>query len=178
MSIDATHSVTNQATARFQQMRSDFQSLQSDLQSGNIANAQADFASLLKDAPPLQNLLKSDADSVQSSALSALSTSLKSGDVTGAQTALASLGQTLGGAHCHHHHHHHHGSSVSPSSATGSGFTPLDLQAIRTDFQTLACDLQSGDLTGAQKAWVQLQKDDPRLSNGANPISPPGTAAA
>ena len=180
MSIDATSSVASTARASYQQIRSDFKSLQSDLQSGNVANAQADFATLLKDAPQLNNELQSGAATTQSSALSALSASLQSGDIGGAQTALASLGQTSGGAQSalnsmgqthRHHHHHHHGAASSSTTAGGD-------QAVQSDFQALSSALQSGNITSAQQALAQLQKDDPRFAAGPNPLAAPATPTA
>jgi len=180
MSIDATSSVASTARASYQQIRSDFKSLQSDLQSGNVANAQADFATLLKDAPQFNNQLQSGAATTQSSALSALSASLQSGDIGGAQTALASLGQTSGGAQSalnsmgqthRHHHHHHHGAASSSTTAGGD-------QAVQSDFQALSSALQSGNITSAQQALAQLQKDDPRFAAGPNPLAAPATPTA
>ena len=190
MSIDTIGSVSDPSRLRFQQIHGDFQSIQNDLQAGNIANAQLDFASLLKDAPALQNQLQSGAaatttaaTSAQPNALNALSTSLQAGDVSGAQTALTTLQQTLGGAQGHHHHHRHHSSSTPPptgSDTTASGLTSPNGQTVRNDFQTLASALQSGDLTGAQQALAQLQKDAPRFGGGAAsapaPSSPPANA--
>jgi hypothetical protein len=191
MSISAISSPTTQVPARFQQIRSDFQSLQNDLQAGNIASAQADFASLLKDAPRLQSELQNgsasavastatDFGSSQASAVKELSTSLQAGDVSGAQSALATLQQTIGGAHRHHHHRHHHGDwtgSGSASDTGANGAVPLDRQQIQSDFKALSDALQSGDLTSAQQALAQLQKDDPRLAGSASATPTTSTAS-
>ena len=174
---------------RSRQIRRDFRALQTDLQSSNLAAAQSDFATLLKDAPQLSSQLQSGpsatgtATTSQSSALSALSTSLQAGDIGGAQTALASLGQSFGGAqtaansmgHVHrHHHHHHHDEDSAPSNSAASGGS----QAIQSDFQALSSALQSGNIASAQQALAQLQKDDPQLASNANPTAPLATAVA
>jgi DNA-binding FadR family transcriptional regulator len=58
---------------------------------------------------------------------------------------------------------------MSICGVSSSGQTnPADLQASfkqqRADFQALATALQSGDVTTAQQAFAQLQKDSPRLA--------------
>jgi len=175
MSIDATSSVTAPSRASYQQIRNDYKALQSDLQSGNLANAQTDFATLLKDAPQLNAQLQSGAAATQPNALSALSTSLQAGDLSGAQTAFASLGQMLSGTqsalgstgqmhHRHHHHHHHENNSASSALGGIAGNATTNQQAIQTDFQALSSALQSGNITSAQQAFAQLQTDDPALA--------------
>jgi len=182
MSIDATSSVTSTSRASYQQIRSDFKTLQNDLQSGSLANAQVDFATLLKDAPQLNNQLQSGATATtQTSDLSALSTSLQSGDLTGAKAALGSLGQDLGFARnslssmgqVHRHHHHHHADSDSATAGNASGD-----QAVQSDFQALSSALQSGNITSAQQALAQLQKDDPQFATLTSPIATPATLVA
>ncbi|HVU33900.1 MAG TPA: hypothetical protein VHE61_10725 [Opitutaceae bacterium] len=158
MSIDSISSTHASGRAHLQQIRQDLNTLQSDLKSGNLAQAQTDFATLLDDAPALKSQLSSAGSptnaSGQTSPLGVLSTALQKGDVSGASTALTSLQQSLRGLH-HHHHHHHDGDE---NAAGGAGSTA-------TDMQSLAGALQSGNLTAAQQAFTQLQADDPRLAN-------------
>lgn len=160
MSIDSLTSTSSNRGAHLQQIRKDLSALQSDLQSGNITQAQTDFATLLDDSPKLKASLSSTSattgSSSAASSASALSTALQSGDVSGATTALTSLQQSLGSAHHHHHHHHSGGGS-------GSG-------AVQTDMQTLSSALQSGNLAAAQQALTQLEQDDPALA--ASPTAP------
>ena len=109
-----------------QAAKKDLAALSSDLQSGNVAAAQQDFAALLQAAPQVKSQLQSGAGTPASSAFGALSTALQSGDLTGAQTAMATLQQTMRG---HHHHHHHGGSSQSPTPAapaTGTAGNTVD----------------------------------------------------
>jgi hypothetical protein len=60
--------------------------------------------------------------------------------------------------------------SISPLSAltSASAPDPADLQGslkqTKADFQAISSALQSGDISGAQQAFAQLQKDNPRLA--------------
>src|SRR4051812_13527971 len=116
MSISTHYS--HQAPIKFgvaaadQQLRKDFQTLSTDLASNDVAAAQKDFASLLSDASKAKIDLSSvQAQSVdQPNAFNALSTSLQSGDVSSAKSALSSLNQAFKA-----HHHRHHPQSVLSS---------------------------------------------------------------
>lgn len=160
MSIDSISSPVGRADHH--RIRQDLGALKSDLQSGNLSQAQTDFATLLDDAPGLKNELASGtaaaSSSSQASALGSLSSALQAGDVTGASTALTSLQQTLGAMH-HHHHRHDHDDAVA--GATGSANASM----LQTDVQSLAGALQTGNLSAAQTAFAQLQKDDPNVAN-------------
>ena len=72
-----------------------------------------------------------------------LASALKSGDLSGAQSAYASIEQLLPA------------NQSSSSSATGSNGS----NAIQSDFASLGQALQSGDLSEAQSAFGQLQSD-------------------
>src|SRR5882724_9166535 len=117
ISIQYAHQTSHKfgATANDQQVQNDFQSLSTDLDSNDIASAQKDFASLLNDATKakidLSGAQVKSAD--QSNALSTLSTSLQSGDVNAAKTALSTLSQAVKS----HHHHRHHQSDSSSNDA-------------------------------------------------------------
>jgi outer membrane protein assembly factor BamD (BamD/ComL family) len=84
---------------------------------------------------------------------------LKSGNLQAAQQDFTNLQQDLqqntsqqvGG---HHHRHHHAERSQSSSSSSSQQANPI-VQA----FSTLAQDLQSGNLAGAQSAFATLQND-------------------
>ena len=64
--------------------------------------------------------------------------------------------------------------TVSNTSAA-TGVSAADYQAqfkqTRADFQAIAAALQSGDLTQAQQAFAQLQKDNPRLAQALTAAS-------
>lgn len=172
MSIDSLTSTSSSRGAHFQQIRQDLGALQSDLKSGNLTQAQTDFATLLNDAPRLKNALSSSTASTDAaSSLAALSSALQSGDTNGATTALGSLQQAMGSIRHHHHHHHHDGDGDSG----GAGNSALS-SAAQADIQTLSGALQAGNLSAAQQAMAQLQQDDPALALGGT--SSGGTSAA
>ncbi len=121
-SITGSSAFSASDAASFGQMKKDFQSLTSDVQSGNLSGAQADFATLLQDAPQLQTAAASSSSPL-ASAFSSLSSALQSGDITGAQSALSTLQQSAAAAP--HHGHHHHGQSQAPATdptTDASGF--------------------------------------------------------
>ena len=100
MSISSIASIQASRVADLQahiQSRADLKALNGDLQAGNLASAQTDFATLLKDAPQLQNQLSSGSATPEASALTALSSALQSGNIPSAQTAAASLQAAMRG---------------------------------------------------------------------------------
>ncbi len=54
--------------------------------------------------------------------------------------------------------------SVSSAASTSAADLQASAQQRRADFQALASALQSGDISSAQQAFAQLQKDNPRLA--------------
>ena len=147
-----------------QQVKQGFQLLGQDLQSGNLSQAQSDFASLQQLLPggPQSSQL-TPASGAQSSnplatAVSQLAQDLKSGNLTAAQSDFATVQQNLqqagpqaGAAHGHHHHHH--------QSDGDSGQSSGQQNPISTLFGQLGQDLQSGNLSAAQQAYSSLQQD-------------------
>jgi len=145
-----------------QQFKQSFQQLGRDLQSGNLSQAQSDFSSLQQLLPSSQQTsLLSPTVSAQSgnplaTAVSQLAQDLKSGNLTAAQSDLATVqqdaqqvGQQQGAAHAHHHHHHGGGDSSQSSS---------DQNTASTLFGQLRQDLQSGNLSAAQQAYSSIQQ--------------------
>src|SRR6266481_145649 len=151
-----------------QQVKQGFQLLGQDLQSGNLSQAQNDFASLQQLLPggPQSSQL-TPVSSAQSSnplatAVSQLAQDLKSGNLTAAQSDFATVQQNLqqagpqaGAAHGHHHHHHQSDGDSGQSSGQSSG----QPNPISTLFGQLGHDLQSGNLSAAQQAYSSLQQD-------------------
>ncbi len=141
------------AQNKFQQIQSQFQQLGQDLQSGNLAQAQADFATLSQELPNAQQQ-SSAATSTNSIAqeFQTLGQDLQAGNLSAAQQDFATIQQdvqqTSGQTQTHHHGHHHAASSAQQDS------NPI-LQA----FATLGQALQSGNLPSAQQAYATLQQD-------------------
>ena len=147
-----------------QQVKQGFQLLGQDLQSGNLSQAQSDFASLQQLLPGGQQSSQfTPVSSAQSSnplatAVSQLAQDLKSGNLTAAQSDFATVQQNLqqagpqaGAAHGHRHHHH--------QSDGDSGQSSGQPNPISTLFGQLGQDLQSGNLSAAQQAYSSLQQD-------------------
>ena len=147
-----------------QQFKQGFQQLGQDLQSGNLSQAQSDFALLQQLLPGgQQSSLPTPVSSAQSNnplatAVSQLAQDLKSGNLAAAQSDFATVqqdlqqaGPQLGAAHGHHHRHH--------QSDGGSGQSSGQQNPISTLFGQLGQDLQSGNLSTAQQAYSSLQQD-------------------
>jgi hypothetical protein len=131
-----------------QQFRKDFQQLGQDLQTGNLSGAQADFAAMQKDGPQSSSSAQSSNPIAQT--IQQLSTDLQSGNLTAAQQDYTNLQQDfqnqVSPMQRPHHHHRNHAGGVQDT-------------AISQVLSQLGQDLQSGDLTSAQKAYSTLQQD-------------------
>ena len=167
-----------------QQVKQGFQLLGQDLQSGNLSQAQSNFASLQQLLPGgQQSSLLTPASGAQSSnplatAVSQLAQDLKSGNLTAAQSDFATVQQNLqqagpqaGAAHGHHHHHH--------QSDGDSGQSSGQQNPISTLFGQLGQDLQSGNLSAAQQAYSSLQQDFQQfaLNNSSSSSGAPSAAS-
>ena len=143
------HSMQN----RMQTARKEFQQLGQDLQSGNLAAAQTDFATLQQMQP--QSSSTSSTSSTQSTSpitqdFTQLAADLKAGNTTAAQKDYTQLQKDLQSqppTTQHHHHHHGGGSGSSSNSEIGQLFSQL------------GSALQSGNLSTAQQAYATLQQD-------------------
>ena len=160
-----------------QQIKQGFQLLGQDLQSGNLSQAQSDFASLQQLIPGgQQNTLLAPTSGAQSgnplaTAVSQLAQDLKSGNLSAAQSDFSTVqqdlqqaGSRLGGPHGHHHRHHGDGEASQSSSQQ---------DPISTLFGQLGQDLQAGNLSAAQQAYASLQQDLQRFIPN-NSSSTPG----
>ena len=136
-------------------IKTEFQQLAQDLQSGNLSQAQADFATLQQTFPGAQP----GSTSPVAQAFSALGKDLQAGNLSAAQQDFSTVQQDVQQAAQAHHHHHHHGGSSS-ASAQQNSITQL--------FSTLGQDLQGGNLTGAQQAYAALQQDLPFLASSSS----------
>jgi len=147
---------------KIQQFQQEFQQLGQDLQSGNLAQAQSDFATLQQNAPAGSPLSASNSNATSSPIVQAfqqLSQALQAGNLSAAQSDFATIqqdAQQQGGAQAAHGHHHHHPQppvSSQQSTANGPG------SAINQAFGQLGQALQSGNLPSAQQAYATLQQD-------------------
>jgi type VI protein secretion system component VasK len=151
MTVSSIGSTTNayqaSSTNAFGQLFSDFKSIGSDIQSGDLTSAQSALTTFQTDLQnsngqnPLSKLFSNN--STLGNDLSALQTALQSNDPAAAQNAFKTLTQdmqTSMKSQGTHRHHHHHGQSSSASTAlldsttdstSGSSSTgsTLDVQA-------------------------------------------------
>ena len=146
---------TQSAQNKFQQIQSQFQQLGQDLQSGNLAQAQADFATLTQELPSAQQ--QSSAATSTSSIAQAFQTlgqDLQAGNLAAAQQDFATIQQdaqqaSASGQTQTYHHGHHHGASS----------TQQETNTLAQAFGALGQALQSGNLSSAQQAYASLQQD-------------------
>jgi len=133
-----------------------FQQLANDLQAGNLAAAQSDFATLTKSGSSTQL----SGNNTISQAFNTLGQALKAGNLTAAQQDFTTLQQDLqqasGTSGAHHHHHHHSGGSSAQQT-----------DAISEAFGSLGQALQSGNLGAAQQAYAAIQSDLGQFASSA-----------
>jgi cell division septum initiation protein DivIVA len=135
------------AQSQKQQLQQQIQQLGKDLSAGNLSAAQADFATLQKDAPPATSAASSTSNPI-AQAFQKLAQDLQSGNLSAAQQDFSTIqqdSQVQGGGG--HHHHHGQGSSTAQQNPIAQLFSELG-QA-----------LQSGNLSAAQQAYTTLQQD-------------------
>jgi outer membrane protein assembly factor BamD (BamD/ComL family) len=152
-----------------QQIRSEFQQLGQDLQSGNLTQAQSDFTTLSQNlSSVIQNSGITTAPTTTpanpnpvAQAFAQLGQDLQAGNLQAAQQDFTTIQQdaqqqlNATQVQGHHHHHHHAERSENSSSSSSSQQTNPILQA----FNQLAQSLQSGNLQSAQQAFSTLQTD-------------------
>ena len=141
------------AQNKFQQIQSQFQQLGKDLQSGNLSQAQQDFATLTQELPSSQQQTgAATSTSSVAQAFKTLGQDLQSGNLSAAQQDFAAIQQNAqqasGSAHGHHNHHRR---AINSSPQGGS--------PISQAFGALGQALQSGNLPSAQQAYATLQQD-------------------
>ncbi|HET6141917.1 MAG TPA: hypothetical protein VFE02_00305 [Candidatus Acidoferrales bacterium] len=171
---------------KFEQIKDQFQQLGQDLQSGNLAQAQTDYATLSKEFPGATQASTTAAATAGTTTTAAAPTTtaattaatgattlaqqfahlgqdLQSGNLQGAQQDYTNLQQTAqqngtqqAGSY-HHRGHHHHGGDFQSASSASSGTAQSN--PIVQAFSSLAQDLQAGNLSGAQTAFATLQSD-------------------
>jgi outer membrane protein assembly factor BamD (BamD/ComL family) len=150
-----------------QKARQQFAQLGQDLQSGNLAAAQSDLATLQANRPQGGLTPSTTAQSGTSTApggstisqdFAQLSADLQSGNLSAAQTDYTGLQQafqtqaTQAQTQTGGHPHHHHGGGGGDSSSSSSN-------PISQLFTELGQALQAGNLSSAQQAYSTLQQD-------------------
>ena len=180
---------SNQNTpSKFQQIRTEFQQLGQDLQSGNLKQAQSDFATLSQNLnganqSSATNASAASGNNAVAQAFTQLSNDLQSGNLQGAQQDFTNLQQNLqqtSSQQVQGHHHHHHHAENSDSSSSSQQTNPI-VQA----FTSLAQDLHAGNLSGAQSAFAALQNDLQQIggfltpgSNGTSSTAAPSSTGS
>ncbi len=119
----------------YQQVRSEFNQLGQDLQSGNLTQAQTDFVTLSQSVGT-----ELGSNSPIAKTLETIGQALQSGNLSAAQQAFSAMST---GRNAVSHHHHQGG-------ATQSAFQQLLSQ--------LGQALQSGNLSAAQQAFASVQQ--------------------
>jgi hypothetical protein len=186
---------------RFEQIKEEFQQLGQDLQSGNLTQAQSDFATLSKNFPGASQNSATTLTSAATTTPAAgttgstslvqqfaqLGQDLQSGNLQAAQkdftnlqqTAQQDIGQQIQGHHRHGHHHHGGGTEFASSSSSRQS------NPISQAFSKLGQDLQAGNLSGAQSAFATLQNDLQQIggfvssgSSGTGGTTTPSSSAA
>jgi len=147
-------------------IQNDFATLGQALQSGDLSQAQSAFSQLQSDfkaaSQSAQALPQGEDQYVVSSSQQGLSvaqqvqqdyaqlaSSLQAGDLSGAQSAFASLQQAL----------QRQGASSTQSSTQSSTNFSSGSDSIANDFNAIGKALSSGNLSQAQSAFSQLQTD-------------------
>lgn len=138
-------SASNQTPNAF---ATDLNAVSQALQSGNVSDAQADFAKLQQDAQSVQghhhhhhhnpsastqsttgiqtdNGQQGGSQNPLSTDLNAVGQALQSGDLSDAQSAFAKLQQDMLSVQGHHHYHHHN-ASVGAESTAPTTSTPIE----------------------------------------------------
>jgi outer membrane protein assembly factor BamD (BamD/ComL family) len=127
-----------------QQQQAVFQELEEALESGNLTQAQQDYAALTQNSSSAQTTSSSSV----AQAFSALGQALQSGNLTGAQQAFTSVQQDVqsvsGSVHAHGHSGH---------------FSRGQNNSASQDLSALGQDLQSGNLSAAQQAFTALEQE-------------------
>jgi hypothetical protein len=140
-----------------QQFKKEFAQLGQDLQAGDLAAAQADFATIQQNEPGALAKAQSDGTSAIGKDLNQLSQDLQAGDLTAAQKDFQAVHQDI----------QNHLQQVGLHNNHLRGISGL-----REMFQQLGKDLQSGDIKGAQEVYAKIQQEIRGNGNGNGVVTP------
>jgi len=175
--LSATQGPQN-GQGNFQQIQSEFQQLGQDLQTGNLAQAQPDYATLSQNIAPAQSGTMAAATTTAAApaansnpiaqAFAALSTDLRNGNITAAQQDYATIQQDAqqqqGSSQVHHHHHRGGGGQKG--------------RQVSQALSSVSSALQSGNPSSAQTAFATLQQDLEQFCAGGASGSATGTSSS
>ncbi len=154
------------AKSQKRQLQQEIQQHGKDLSAGNLSAAQADFATLQKDAPQTTSASSSQNSNPIAQAFQQLAQDLQSGNLSAAQQDFSTIQQDAQTQGSGHHHHHAHSSSGAQQNPIAELFSELG-QA-----------LQSGNLSAAQQAYTTLQQDFQSASSGGSTSNTSPTAGS
>jgi hypothetical protein len=168
--------------SKFQQIQREFKQLGQDLQSGNLTQAQSDFATLQQNLPNQGRSTANTTSTTQGTntfaqTVAQLGQDLQSGNLTAAQSDFATLQQDVqpqqGTNQAPRHHHHHHAQSSDSSQQSGQN-------GIASLFSQLGQELQTGNVTQAQQTYSTLQQDFQQFAanNGFGATTGTGTGTS
>lgn len=157
--FDLLDSVNGQSQK--QQLQQEIQQLGKDLSAGNLSAAQADFATLQKDAPEASAAASSSGNNPIAQAFQKLAQDLKSGNLSAAQQDFSTIQQDV---QAQAGRHHHHGQGQDSSGTQQNPIAEL--------FSELGQALRSGNLSAAQQAYSTLQQDFQAAASNVGVSSP------
>lgn len=127
------------AAPKFEQIKEQFQQLGQDLQAGNLAQAQTDYATLSKEFPGAN---QAGTPAAATTAATAAATAATTNAAAAAATTTTAPPTTL---------------TTTPTTTTGTT-TATGTTTVAQQFAQLGQDLQSGNLQGAQQDYTNLQQ--------------------
>lgn len=181
-----SQSEANAVQSRFQHIKLNFQQIGQDLQSGNLSQAQSDFAALQQFLPSNQTAASTSSQpgTFASSPLGKAVSQLVNGfnsvvlnasptepSATQQGTAQIAAPQGTGNPHAHRHH----GTALLDSAQASA-----EQNALSTLFSQLGQAIQGGNLSTAQSAYASLQQEFQTLGLGSPSAAsvPAATSAA
>ncbi len=155
------------AQSQKQELQKEIQQLGKDLSAGNLSAAQADFATLQKDAPQATAATSSQSNNPIAQAFQKLARDLQSGNLSAAQQDFSTVQQDVQAQSAGRHHHHGQASSGTQQNPVAELFSELG-QA-----------LQSGNLAAAQQAYASIQQDfqSPSANSSTTPNTSPTSSS-
>ena len=159
-------------------VRSDFQALGNDLQSGDLAAAQKDYAQLATDS---QKILAQERGTHRSGGHHRIRSSDSDSDGDSSSKPAPSSPNSTSSAQVSAYQFSLSGSFTGTTTGSPTGSAPFG--QIKSDFHTIEQDLQTGNLEGVKKDYAQLLKDAEHLAgsddgSSSNTATPTSTAAS